>query len=67
MPISGEQMLKRYLRCGWMVMHRKGSHVKVGLRSLRETIPLHKELAKGLERRLMKRLEATSTNAGAST
>jgi len=50
-----------------VVMHRKGSHVKVGLRTLRETIPLHKELAKGLERRLMKRLEATGPDAGAAS
>lgn len=67
MPISGEEMLKRYLRHGWVVMHRKGSHVKVGLRTLRETIPLHRELAKGLEHRLMKRLEATGSDAGASS
>ena len=67
MPISGEEMLKRYLGRGWVVMHRKGSHVKVGLRTFRETIPLHKELAKGLARKLMKRLEATGSDAGAAS
>jgi predicted RNA binding protein YcfA (HicA-like mRNA interferase family) len=67
MPISGEEMLKRYLRSGWVVLHRKGSHVKVGLRNLRETIPLHKELAKGLASTLMKRLQRTSTDEGGTS
>ena len=56
MPMSGEQMLKLYRRAGWTVMNRKGSHVKVGRNGLRETIPLHRELARGLERKLLKRL-----------
>ena len=64
MPISGEEMLKRYMRSGWVVMHRKGSHVKVGYRNLRETIPLHKELARGLERKLQRRLERTGAGTG---
>jgi hypothetical protein len=40
-------------------MSHRGSHVKVGKNGLRETIPLHRELAKGLERKLLKRLERT--------
>lgn len=56
MPLSGEEMLKRYKIAGWSVVHRRGSHVKVGKGSLRETIPMHKELKKGLERYLLKRL-----------
>ena len=56
MPKSGEQVLKLYLRAGWSVLGQKGSHVRVGKGSLRETIPMHKELALGLERKLMKRL-----------
>jgi predicted RNA binding protein YcfA (HicA-like mRNA interferase family) len=60
MPMSGEQMLKLYRKAGWAVISRRGSHVKVGKSGLRETIPLHRELAKGLERKLQKRLEQTS-------
>ncbi|OHD25054.1 MAG: addiction module toxin, HicA family [Spirochaetes bacterium GWB1_66_5] len=52
-------MLKLYRRAGWAVMSRRGSHVKVGKNGLRETIPLHRELARGLERKLLKRLEQT--------
>ena len=55
-PKSGEQVLKLYRRAGWSVFEQKGSHVRVGRGSLRETIPMHKELAIGLERKLMKRL-----------
>jgi predicted RNA binding protein YcfA (HicA-like mRNA interferase family) len=56
MPRSGEQVLKLYVQAGWTILGRKGSHVKVGKSGLRETIPMHKELAIGLERYLMKRL-----------
>ena len=59
MPVSGEEMLKLYRKAGWEIVHRKGSHVKVGKGNLREIIPLHKELRRGLERALFKRLEQT--------
>jgi predicted RNA binding protein YcfA (HicA-like mRNA interferase family) len=49
-------MLKRFQRAGWTVVSRRGSHVKVGRGALREVIPMHKELKKGLERKLLKRL-----------
>lgn len=61
MPVSGEQMLKFYQKAGWEAFHRKGSHVKVGKGNLRETIPLHKELKRRLERALFKRIEQTRT------
>ena len=57
MPVSGEAMLRLYKKAGWIVLQRRGSHVKVGKGSLRETIPMHKELGRGLERKLLKRLE----------
>jgi predicted RNA binding protein YcfA (HicA-like mRNA interferase family) len=57
MPISGDEMLKLFKKAGWAVIARKGSHVKVGKGSLRETIPMHKELALGLEQFLFKRLK----------
>ena len=58
MPISGKQMLKRFQKASWVIVSRKGSHVKVGKGSLRETIPMHKELKKGLESKLLKRIES---------
>jgi predicted RNA binding protein YcfA (HicA-like mRNA interferase family) len=61
MPVSGEEMLKLYRKAGWVIVHRRGSHVKVRKGKLREIIPLHKELKRGLERALFKRLEQTRT------
>ena len=57
MPLSGEQMLKLYKKAGWKVISQKGSHVKVGKDTLREIIPMHKELKRGLEQALLKHLE----------
>jgi predicted RNA binding protein YcfA (HicA-like mRNA interferase family) len=61
MSLSGAAMLRLDEREGWVVLHQKGSHVKVGRGSLRETIPMHKELDHGLERKLLKRLMQTKT------
>jgi len=57
MPVSGKEMLKRFKKAGWIVLNKKGSHIKIGKDSNRETIPMHKELKKGLESKLLKRLE----------
>ena len=57
MPISGKEMLKRYLKAGWKKLRQKGSHVIVGKGNERETIPMHDELKKGLERQLLKRFD----------
>lgn len=56
MPLSGEEMVRLYERHGWVFLRQKGSHVQLGRGHERETVPLHKELGKGLERRLLKRL-----------
>ncbi|HCU23820.1 MAG TPA: addiction module toxin, HicA family, partial [Deltaproteobacteria bacterium] len=56
MPLSGKEIVKLYLRDGWVVLRQRGSHVQLGKESERETIPLHRELKKGLERKLLKRL-----------
>lgn len=56
MPLSGKEMLKLFLKAGWKVLRTKGSHVVVGFNEDRETIPMHKELKKGLEAYLLKRL-----------
>ena len=56
MPLSGSEMVRFYEQNGWIVLRQKGSHVQMGKGFLRETIPLHRELKKGLEKRLLKRL-----------
>lgn len=57
MPLSGDEMLQLYKKAGWKIISQKGSHVKVGKDILREIIPMHRELKKGLEKALLKRLE----------
>ena len=56
MPLSGKQMLKLYLKNGWVMVSQKGSHIKVVKNGEIEIIPMHKELKKGLESKLLKRL-----------
>lgn len=56
MAISGKDMLKLFIQAGWVFLRQKGSHVIVGKGALRETIPMHRELKKGLEMALRKRL-----------
>ena len=57
MPLSGKEMLKLFQKTGWKKLRIKGSHVIVGKNDERETIPMHKELKKGLESYLLKRLK----------
>lgn len=57
MPLSGKEMLKLYLNNGWTKASQKGSHVKVVKADQIEIIPMHKELKKGLESKLLKRLK----------
>ena len=56
MPLSGKEMLASYLRNGWKEVSQKGSHVKVSKGNKTEIIPMHKELKKGTESALLKRL-----------
>jgi predicted RNA binding protein YcfA (HicA-like mRNA interferase family) len=57
MPLSGKEMLRLFKKAGWIEISQKGSHIKVGKSNLRETIPMHKELKKGLEQKLLKKLD----------
>ncbi len=57
MPLSGKDMLRLYKKAGWKVISQKGSHIKVAKDSKREIILMHKELKKGIEQALLKRLE----------
>lgn len=57
MPMSGKDMLKRFEQSGWKKIRQKGSHVVVQKERQIEVIPMHKELKKGLEIKLLKTLE----------
>jgi predicted RNA binding protein YcfA (HicA-like mRNA interferase family) len=56
-PLSGKDMLNLYLKQGWVILRQKGSHLILGKGNDRETIPMHKELKKGLEKSLLKKLK----------
>jgi predicted RNA binding protein YcfA (HicA-like mRNA interferase family) len=62
MPLSGKEMLQQFKKAGWLEISQKGSHVKIGKGNLREIIPMHKELKKGLEQKLLKRLKDEGGN-----
>jgi predicted RNA binding protein YcfA (HicA-like mRNA interferase family) len=58
MPMSGKEILSLFLKRGWYMVRQKGSHVIVQKPGkLPETIPLHRELKVGLEKKLLKRLK----------
>jgi predicted RNA binding protein YcfA (HicA-like mRNA interferase family) len=59
MPISGKEMLRKFLDKGWEVIRKKGSHIMIRKGEKNETIPVHgnKDLKKGLEKKLLKSLE----------
>ena len=57
MPLSGKEMQKKFEKAGWQKIRQRGSHDIMGKGEDRETIPMHKELAKGMEKFLLKRLE----------
>ncbi len=50
-------MLKLYIKDGWTILRQKGSHVRVVKGPVHETIPMHKELDKGMEKSLLKTLK----------
>lgn len=50
-------MLKLFQKKGWEPLRQDGSHVRVGKGAERETIPMHRELKRGLEHALLKRLK----------
>ena len=57
MPLSGKDMLKLFIKQGWQKDSQRGSHVKVTKGKSVEIIPMHKELKKGLESKLLKCLK----------
>ncbi len=58
MPMSGLEMLKLFEKHGWKKVRQRGSHVVVQKDGeIPETIPMHRELKKGLEAKLLKRIK----------
>jgi predicted RNA binding protein YcfA (HicA-like mRNA interferase family) len=57
MPLSGKEMLRLYLESGWRELRQSGSHVRVQKGREHESISLHRELKRGLEHYLLKRLK----------
>ncbi len=60
MPLSGKEMRRLYEQAGWIFVRQNGtSHVIMGRGTERESIPMHRELKKGLERKLLKRIKGS--------
>jgi predicted RNA binding protein YcfA (HicA-like mRNA interferase family) len=61
MPLSGKEMLKLFLKDGWVILRKKGSHMQIQKitngKIFHQTIPIHDELKKGLEQHLLKMLK----------
>lgn len=57
MPLSGKEMLKLFLKAGWVKDRQCGSHVIVEKGNKSIPIPQHKELKKGTESFLLKLLK----------
>ena len=57
MPISGKDMKKLFEQKGWLELRQKGSHVVMGKGNERVSIPMHKELATGTEKTILKALK----------
>lgn len=56
MPLSGKEMVRLYELHGWRFVRQKGSHVRMAKGSENASIPMHKELKKGTEHSLLKKL-----------
>ncbi|MCL2244647.1 MAG: type II toxin-antitoxin system HicA family toxin [Treponema sp.] len=54
MPMTGKEMLKFYLKNGWILDHVAGSHHIIIKGKLSVSIPVHnKDLKKGTEQKLL--------------
>jgi len=55
MPMTGKEMVKLYLKNGWILDHITGSHHIMIKDTFSVSIPVHsKELKKGTEQKLLK-------------
>lgn len=59
MPLSGKEMVKLFLKAGWVIVPKqgKGSHVKLEKKGKMAIVPMHRELKKGTEHDLLKELK----------
>lgn len=57
MPISGKEMVKLFEAQGWKVLRQKGSHIQMARGNEKITIPNHRELKKGTEHSIRKKLK----------
>jgi predicted RNA binding protein YcfA (HicA-like mRNA interferase family) len=57
MPISGKDLKREFEKAGWSVKNQEGSHVKMEKNGQIAIIPMHRELKRGLEHALRKRLK----------
>jgi predicted RNA binding protein YcfA (HicA-like mRNA interferase family) len=57
MPTSGKELKKLFEKRGWVFSHQSGSHLVLKKDGFHVSIPNHKELSKGLEMFLRKKLE----------
>jgi len=59
MPISGKEMVKKYLKNGWVQDRINGSHHIMEKNGKTVSIPVHKNdsLGIGIEKKLLKEME----------
>jgi len=59
MPSTGKELCRLLETAGWNKLRQKGSHVifEFPEMNLRETIPMHDELAPGTEHQILKSLK----------
>lgn len=61
--ISGEEAIKRFQKMGYEIIRQRGSHVRMHHKSNRSkiplAIPLHKQLGRGLLRKLIRDADIT--------
>jgi predicted RNA binding protein YcfA (HicA-like mRNA interferase family) len=58
MPLSGDEMRKLFEKDGWIFDHQRGSHMILKKDGRHICIPRHKELSKGTEHGLLKKLRS---------
>ena len=61
--ISGLEVIKRLKRAGFIATRQKGSHIRLekagGEKTIKLTVPLHKEMKKGTLLRIIKDAQLT--------
>jgi predicted RNA binding protein YcfA (HicA-like mRNA interferase family) len=48
MPVSGKEVVRRLVSSGWLVVSRRGSHVKLRRGALTVVVPLHANSTLGI-------------------